>query len=74
MTTRSTKFDHFDRRFSPQQDHGAGAGSERRAMVDENIESVIGQELRSLYGDVLSEPVPQRFVDLLENLVKEADQ
>lgn len=68
------KFGYSDLRVEPERRFSSGPSAAPSAKVDENIESVIGQELRALYGDVLSEPVPQRFVDLLENLVNEADQ
>lgn len=50
---------------------GAAAPGERPS-VDAHIEAAIGQNLRTLYKDVLDEPVPQRFVDLLDGLVEEA--
>lgn len=44
-----------------------------KPTVDSNIEAVLGQDLRSMFSDILDEPVPQRFVDLLDDLVNEAE-
>lgn len=47
---------------------------DRIAAVDKHIEAVIGTQLRTIYDDILNEPIPQRFIDLLDNLSKEAEQ
>ncbi len=36
--------------------------------LDENIQSHIGRRLRSLFDAVAQEPVPERFLDLLDQL------
>lgn len=74
MSLRRKRQHEFNHRVSRRGGMRTGMSNGHIAAVDEKIESVIGQELRSLYGDVLSEPVPQRFVDLLDNLVREAEQ
>ena len=36
--------------------------------LDENIQSHIGRRLRSLFDIVAQEPIPERFLDLLNQL------
>jgi hypothetical protein len=43
--------------------------------LDADLQAVIGHQLRAVYHEVLNEPVPDRFVRLLEQLAtKSADQ
>ncbi len=44
--------------------------SSARPAIDDVIERHIGEKLRQAYADVLTEPVPQRFVDLLDRLAR----
>jgi hypothetical protein len=37
-------------------------------QVDSLMHSAIGDQLRSMYDSVLSEPIPQRQIELLEQL------
>jgi hypothetical protein len=37
-------------------------------QVDSLMHSAIGDQLRSMYDSVLSEPIPQRLIELLEQL------
>jgi hypothetical protein len=49
-------------------------GSERNpaqgggAKVDPRVQNEIGKHLRAIYDDVINEPVPNRFMELLEKL------
>jgi len=53
---------------------GGGAVSEHRPHLGPDLQSLIGKQLRAVYHEVLSEPVPDRFVRLLEELAaKQAD-
>jgi hypothetical protein len=38
--------------------------------VDPKIQNEIGRHLRAIYDDVISEPVPERFMELLKQLEK----
>jgi len=43
--------------------------------LDSDLQAVIGQQLRAVYHEILDEPVPDRFVRLLEQLAtKSADR
>jgi hypothetical protein len=45
------------------------AGHERpKGMLDRNLQMKIGGMLRDIFADVAKEPVPERFVALLEQL------
>ncbi len=51
------------------------AGSRRRApksgaSVQMQVQDHIGRQLRAVYDDLLSQPVPDRFLELLEQLDK----
>jgi hypothetical protein len=39
-----------------------------RGMLDRSLQAQLGRQLRSIYSDIASEPVPERFVKLLEEL------
>lgn len=40
--------------------------------LNRDIQTKIGQQLRAIYDDVVDQGVPDRFVELLRNLDKEA--
>lgn len=40
----------------------------RRRPVDAAVQERLGRKLKSVYDEVLSEPVPDRFLDLLAEL------
>jgi len=40
--------------------------------LDDDLQAVIGQQLRAVYHEILNEPVPDRFVRLLEQLATKA--
>ena len=51
----------------PTQDHKAPRG-----MLDRSLQAQLGRQLRAIYADIADEPVPERFIRLLEALaVKE---
>ena len=37
-------------------------------MLDRSLQAKLGSQLRAIYSDVASEPVPERFIRLLEEL------
>jgi hypothetical protein len=39
-----------------------------RGLLDRSLQAQLGRQLRSIYSDIASEPVPERFVKLLEEL------
>ena len=43
------------------------SGPEER-MVDRQTQAAIGQQLRSLYNEIATAPVPDRFLKLLQQL------
>ena len=57
--------------FGPVE-RNAGA-SERDASLGKEIQSKIGDQLRAIYDDVVSEGVPDRFADLLKRLDRNDD-
>lgn len=44
---------------------GSGQGG---AQIDPRIQTEIGKHLRAIYDDVINEPVPSKFMELLEKL------
>jgi hypothetical protein len=38
--------------------------------IDDHIEQMLGKALRAAYADIIEEPVPERFVRLLEDLAR----
>jgi hypothetical protein len=47
----------------PQSDDRNTSG-----IIDRSLQAQLGRQLRSIFQDVADEPVPQRFIDLLESL------
>lgn len=49
--------------------HGGSSGPGAGAMaVDPHVQNEIGRHLRAIYDDVIKEPVPLKFLELLEKL------
>jgi hypothetical protein len=48
--------------------HGDSTGGGDHARLDARIQTEIGKHLRAMYEPVLNEPVPAKFMDLLEKL------
>lgn len=59
---------------------GAGSASKRGDMatmqtpLPSELQGQIGQRLREAYNELIVEPVPDRFVQLLQQLKKSEDQ
>jgi hypothetical protein len=47
--------------------HGDSSGGSG-ARLDPRIQNEIGKHLRAVYDDVINEPVPSKFMELLEKL------
>lgn len=44
------------------------------AHVDSRVQTEIGKHLRAIYDDVINEPVPSKFMELLEKLERSTSQ
>jgi hypothetical protein len=53
------------------QGHPSGRGG---APIDPRIQTEIGKHLRAIYDDVINEPVPTKFMELLEKLEQSTTQ
>ncbi|GJD48822.1 hypothetical protein OPKNFCMD_1548 [Methylobacterium crusticola] len=42
--------------------------------LDRNVQGRIGSHLRAMYDDLMQQPIPDRFIDLLANLERAADK
>ena len=50
-------------------------GSEQPGVhVDPRVQTEIGKHLRAIYDDVINEPVPSKFMELLEQLERSTTQ
>jgi hypothetical protein len=45
-----------------------------RGRLGRDVQSKIGQQLRAMYDDVLSQGVPDRFTDMLRHLDEQKDK
>ena len=45
-------------------------GKRKRGKLSPDAQDKIGEKLRDMYDSVITEPVPDKFLDLLENLEK----
>ncbi len=61
------------RRASPQIDR-VNKTVHNDASLGRDIQSKIGEQLRALYDDVVSQGVPDRFAELLKRLDQEGDE
>ena len=57
-----TSEDHLDQMQQPLREP-TGSG-----MLDRSLQAKLGSQLRAIYSDVASEPVPERFIRLLAEL------
>lgn len=55
---------------TPPQDRPNAPDAPRQPGLGNDLQAVIGQQLRAVYQEVVSEPVPDRFVQLLAELAK----
>jgi len=46
--------------------------SQQHPQLDAGVQARIGRQLRAVYHEILSEPVPDRFVRLLDELATKA--
>ncbi|MGE0340258.1 MAG: NepR family anti-sigma factor [Xanthobacteraceae bacterium] len=46
----------------------AGAAKPKSGGLDRQVQAKIGQQLRSMYDEVVDQGVPDRFVELLKKL------
>jgi hypothetical protein len=46
----------------------SGPGGGGTPPIDRGIQTEIGKQLRAIYDDVVNEPVPSKFMELLEQL------
>jgi hypothetical protein len=53
------------------ESHGGSSGR-ASAQLDPRIQHEIGKHLRAVYDDVINEPVPDKFMKLLEQLERSA--
>jgi hypothetical protein len=44
------------------------------AQVDSRIQTEIGKHLRAIYDDVINEPIPSKFMELLEKLERSTSE
>jgi len=64
---------------SPRQGRAGGSGGgsttgKSDVLLDRSIQGQIGRMLRDVFSDVAKEPVPDRFVELLEALADQEKQ
>ena len=51
-----------------QQMQGQTPAGESELRLDDQAQDVIGQQLKAVYGAIVQEPIPDRFLELLEDL------
>lgn len=63
--------------FKTDDDNGSTrppSAASQRTRRKPSIQDHIGQELRAMYDEVLQQPIPDRFLDLLKALDEKADK
>ncbi|KMO44654.1 hypothetical protein VQ03_01895 [Methylobacterium tarhaniae] len=54
-----------------QAEDESSAGPEQPAL-DRNVQGRIGSHLRAMYDELMQQPIPDRFIDLLAELERNA--
>lgn len=54
--------------------HVSDTPSGSNGSLGREVQDVIGKQLRAMYDDLVSQPVPDRFAELLKNLDKQEDE
>ena len=54
----------------PKVDHKSAVAPHTPPRLDRDVQARIGEQLRTMYDELLQQPVPNRFVDLLKALDK----
>jgi len=67
MMVKATQRPADGSKIRENQMRDANAGKQV-AHVDPRVQTEIGKHLRAIYDDVINEPVPSKFMDLLEQL------
>lgn len=57
----------------PPQPRGAAGAGNKKPQLSPEIQGKIGQQLRKIYDDMVTQGVPGRFADLLDRLDKRKD-
>ena len=52
----------------------SGESGRGGAHIDPRVQNEIGKHLRAIYDDVINEPVPSKFMELLEKLERSTTQ
>ena len=61
--------------YSAKLTHGHdGPSNVLGPTISRKVERELGQRLQAAFAEVLEEPVPQRFIDLLDELVRKSQQ
>jgi len=58
----------------PAQMHTETNPRKTRGRLGRDVQSKIGQQLRAMYDDVVSEGVPDRFTEMLRQLDEQKDK
>lgn len=64
------KQDHSMRQEQEGQNSASDAGKTRGAVLPPEARGRIGKQLRQVYDEMLSEPMPEKFTELLARLSK----
>lgn len=51
----------------------AAAPDDTAVKLDPSAQALIGQQLRAVYGEILSQPVPDHLLELLEELERKSE-
>lgn len=57
----------------PQRTEGTTAFGRKQAAdgVDDPVQRAIGEQLRAVFDEVVQQPVPERFIELLRRLAEQ---
>jgi hypothetical protein len=53
---------------------GTSGGAAANAAFEAALQDHIGRQLRAIYQDIVSQPVPERFLELLDKLENKPDK
>ena len=55
-----------------ESEHARPSGHANAANATADMQALLGQQLRAVYDDIAKQPVPDRFIELMEQLDRKA--
>lgn len=71
---KADKGENADKTGAEKAAKAAATPRKRESVVDDPIQRAIGDKLRAVFDEVVQQPVPERFAELLRKLAEQEQQ